>query len=67
MNSALASSDVRKMCYAANSIDTGSTVEAYTIDYEAAGTADTKKYPDKCYKWCFKLGIPKPLLVQKLH
>lgn len=56
MNSALASSDVRKMCYAANSIDTGSTVEAYTIDYEAAGTADTKKYPDKCYKMVLQTG-----------
>ena len=56
MNNALASSDVRKMCYAANSIDTGSTVEAYTIDYEAAGTADTKKYPDKCYKMVLQTG-----------
>lgn len=56
MNDALASSDVRKMCYAANSIDTGSTVEAYTIDYEAAGTSDIKKYPDKCYKMVLQTG-----------
>ena len=56
MNGALASSDVRKMCYAANSIDTGSTVEAYTIDYEAAGTSDIKKYPDKCYKMVLQTG-----------
>lgn len=56
MNGALASSDVRKMCYAANSIDTGSTVEAYTIDYEAAGTSDIKKYPDKCYKMELQTG-----------
>lgn len=56
MNNALASSDVRKMCYAANSIDAGSTVEAYTIDYEAAGTSDIKKYPDKCYKMVLQTG-----------
>lgn len=53
----LRASDFLRMNYAANSIDTGSSIEAYTVDYELTEDFGTKlDHPTKCYKYILQAG-----------
>lgn len=57
LGSYLKSSDFLRMNYAANSIDTGSSIEAYTVDYELTEDFGTKlDHPTKCYKYILQAG-----------
>lgn len=53
----LVDSDFLRMNYAANSIDTGSSIEAYTVDYELTDEWSTRlDHPTKCYKYILQAG-----------
>lgn len=50
-------SDFIRMNYAANSIDTGTSVECYDIDYELTEDFSSKlDHPTKCYKFVLESG-----------
>lgn len=56
-NDYLRSSDFIRMNYAANSIDTGTSVECYDVDYELTGDYNSRlDHPTKCYKFVLESG-----------
>lgn len=56
-NDYLRSSDFIRMNYAANSINTGTSVECYDVDYELTESYSSRlDHPTKCYKFVLESG-----------